>query len=240
MDGGEQPLTSHEQRELKKQEKLEQRQQQSSVAVAAGKKKRTTMYVIIAALVILAVLGLWKWSLSGITGAVTVDIGDHPTIGHGSVPFVIFGDLQCPFTRQFWQGAFPKILEKYGDKLEIAFWAMPTGKHNYDRASAMAAYCANDQSKFWEYAKLVFDRQGAATNDNLIDYAQELKLDVPTFRLCLASKKYEDKVQSDYEAGRGFNVVQTPTIVIGTQSLSGNLAFDEYEPYIEYAIGTTN
>lgn len=240
MDGGEQPLTSHEQRELKKQEKLAARQQQSSVAVAANKGRRTKMYVMIAALVLLAAFGLWKWSLSGITGGIVVDIGDHPTIGHGDVPLVIFGDFQCPFTRQFWQGAFPKILEKYGDKLKIAFWAMPTGKHNYDRASAMAAYCANDQGKFWEYAKLVFDRQGAATNDNLIDYAQESQLDVPAFRLCLASKKYEAKVQSDYEAGRSFNVVQTPTIVIGTQPLSGNLAFDDYKPYIEYAIGTTN
>jgi len=239
MDGGEPPLTTHEQRQLKKQQKLEQRQQQSSVAVAANKGRQTKTYAIGAVLVVLALFGLWKWSLSGITGGIVVDIGDHPTIGHGTVPFVIFGDLQCPFTRQFWQGPFPKILEKYGDKLNIAFFAMPTGKHNYDRASAMAAYCANDQGKFWEYAKTVFDRQGAATNDNLNDYARELQLDTATFHDCLASEKYKAKVEADFGAGRGFNVVQTPTVIVGTQPLSGTLSFEDYSRYIDSAIGTT-
>ena len=112
MDGGEQPLNTHEQREQKKQQKLAARQQQSSTATTANKSRRTKTYAIGAVLVILALFGLWKWSLAGITGGVVVDIGDHPVIGHGTVPFVIFGDLQCPFTRQFWQGPFPKILEK--------------------------------------------------------------------------------------------------------------------------------
>lgn len=247
MDGGEQPaeqpdasqpeLTKHELRELKKQEKLEQRQQQSSVAVEQGKKQRTRNYLISASVVVLLVAAFWWWSSnSNITGAVTVDPGDHPALGSGPVQFVVFGDFQCPFTKRFWQNAFPEIQDKYGDKLRIVFWPVPTAKHNYDRASAMAAYCANEQGKFWEYAKVVFDRQGAATDGNLMDYARELKLDADAFWQCYSSDKYEDKVQEDYVQGRKYGVVQTPTVVIGGQLLSGDLPFDDYKTFIEYAL----
>ena len=240
MDGGEQPaeqpLTTHEQRELKKQQKLEQRQQQSAVAVEQGKKQRTKSYLIGASVVVLLVAAFWLWSPGDITGAVTVDAGDHPTLGSGPVQFVIFGDFQCPFTKRFWQNAFPEVLEKYGDKLRIVFWPVPTAKHNYDRASAMAAYCANEQGKFWEYAKVVFDRQGAATDGNLMDYARELKLDTDAFWQCYSSNKYKDKVQEDYLQGRKYGVVQTPTVVINQQVLSGDLPFDDYKTFIEYAL----
>ncbi len=239
MDGGEQQEpTSHELRELKKQQKLEQRQHQSALAQDAGKKKRTKTYIISAFLIVLALVGLWFLSGRSATGGVIIDIGDHPTVGPAISPiqFVIFGDFQCPFTRRFWQGAFPEIVKNYGDKIKITFWPVPTAKHNYDRASAQAAYCANDQGKFWEYAKLLFDRQGAATDGNLADYARELKLDTDAFWQCYSSNKYKDKVQEDYLAGRKHGVVQTPTVAINEHVLSGDLSFEDYRTFIEFEL----
>jgi protein-disulfide isomerase len=241
MDGGEQPgitpeqpLSSHDLRELKRQQKLAQRAHQSSAAQAQQKKKQLRVYAVVVVLVFAAGFGLWKWSIGGITGMVAVEVGDHPTLGNGAVSFVIFGDYQCPFTRQFWQGAFPKILEKYGDKLKITFWPVPTGKHNYDRASAEAAYCANEQGKFWEYAKLLFDRQGQATDTDLNGYATELGMDNDAFVTCYESGKYQDKIQDDFAQGKQYGVVQTPTVVIGGHVLSGNLPFDDYRTFIEF------
>ncbi len=239
MDGGEQrELTSHELRELKRQQKLEQRQQQSSVAQEQNKKRRTYTYGISIALILVVGIVLWKWSAGGITAAVTVDIGNHPIIGPAIAPvqFVIFGDFQCPFTRRFWQNAFPEILEKYGDKIKIAYWPVPTAKHNYDRASAHAAYCAGEQDQYWEYAKMLFDRQGAATDGNLADYARELQLDVDAFWACYSSGKYKDQVQEDYVAGRKFGVVQTPTVAINEHILSGDLPFEDYRTFIEFEL----
>jgi protein-disulfide isomerase len=236
MDGGATP-TSHELRELKKQEKLAARQQQSAVAQDANKKKRTKQYAL-GALIIL-ILGFGLWWLGGLgTATAAVVIGDHPVVGAADAPvqFVIFGDFQCPFTRRFWQGAFPRVLEKYSDKIQVAYWPVPTAKHNYDRASAVAAYCANEQGKFWEYAKVIFDRQGAATDDNLRDYARELQLDTVTFNSCFASGKYDDIVQEDYLAGRKFGVVQTPTVAINEHWLSGELPFEEYARFIDYEL----
>lgn len=239
MDGGVQPLNSHEARELKRQQKLEQREQQSAVAQDANKKRRTGKYLLIAGFVVLALFGVYHLGLhGGLTGAVAIDIGTHPVLGAATAPItmVVFGDFQCPFTRKFWQGAFPKILDKYGDKLRVVYWPVPTAKHNYDRASAEAAYCADEQGKFWEYSDIIFDRQGAALDANLVDYARELKLDVDAFRACYDSDKYEEQVQEDYERGRKYGVVQTPTVAINEHVLSGDLAFEEYKVFLDYEL----
>lgn len=239
MDGGVQPLNSHEARELKRRQKLEQRQQQSAGAQDANKKRRTGRYALIAGTVVLVVLAAFFFGMrGGLTGAVAIDIGNHPVLGAATAPItmVVFGDFQCPFTRKFWQGAFPKMLDKYGDKLKVVYWPVPTAKHNYDRASAEAAYCADEQGKFWEYSNIVFERQGAALDANLVDYARELKLDVDAFRACYDSGKYEDQVQEDYVQGRKHGVVQTPTVAINEHVLSGELSFDEYRVFLDYEL----
>lgn len=241
MDGGEQPLSSHDAKELKRQQKLAERQQQSSQAQDVNKKRRTKTYVISASLVILALAGIWFFSGRGITGGVVVDIGNHPTVGPADavVKIIVFGDFQCPFTRRFWQGAFPQILETYKDKIQLAYWPVPTAKHNYDRASAEAAYCAAEQGKFWEYANILFERQGAATDSNLMDYARELQLDTDAFWQCYSSNKYEEQVEQDYAQGRKYGVVQTPTVNINEHVLSGDLPFEDYKTFIEYELQNT-
>lgn len=237
MDGGATP-TSHELRELKKQEKLAARQQQSAIAQDANKKRRTKQYVIGTCIILILGFGIWWLGGLGTAAAIVTNIGDHPVVGAADAPvqFVIFGDFQCPFTKRFWQGAFPRVLEKYSEKIKVVYWPVPTAKHNYDRASAVAAYCANEQGKFWEYAKVVFDRQGAATDDNLKDYARELQLDTVTFNSCFASGKYDSIVQEDYVSGRKFGVVQTPTVAINEHWLSGDLPFEEYARFIDYEL----
>ena len=231
------PLSSHDKRELKKQQKQTQSQQQSSVAIDTNKKRRTKVYIITAIIIIAAAFALWKIP-GGITATTAVEIGDHQTVGlaSSSVQFVVFGDFQCPFTRRFWDGAFPKVLEEYKDKIQVVYWPVPTSKHNYDRESAEAAYCAGDQGQFWEYANILFQRQGAALDADLRDYARELDLDVSEFSLCFASGKYKGKVASDYKEGRKLGVVQTPTVAVNEHWLSGNLPFEEYRTFIEYEL----
>ena len=238
-DGAEQPeLSKHDLKELKKQEKLGQRQEQSQSALSEGKKKRTKSYAITAVVVVLILGGLWFWSKGGVTGAVTIEPGDHPTVGSIDAPvsIIIFGDFQCPYTRKFWNNAFPELLENYQNDVRITYWPVPTAKHNYDRQSAEAAYCAGEQDKYWEYAQILFDRQGAAAPGNLNSYAKELGLDAEAFWECYSSGKYKDKVQEDYVQGRKFGVVQTPTLTINEHVLSGELPFSDYKTFIDYEL----
>jgi len=228
-------LSSHDQKELKRQHKEDDRERQRAAAEHLQRKLQRKNYLLygLGALLVLGVV----WFLAG--GAPFVlEIGDHPWFGpqDGKVEFVVFGDFQCPFTKKFFLGAYQQVAKEFGEKIKIAFLPMPTNRHANDRLSAQAAYCANDQGKFWEYAKVVFERQGRADSASLVSYAGELGLDAKKFGECVQSSKYADKVNADFKAGRKLGVTVTPTVFVNGNPLYGDLPFEEYKTLIEWAL----
>ena len=233
-------ISSHDQKELKRQEKEEEREKQRQAAAALQNKQARKGYlkwgIVAFAIVLLAytVPGLLK-------PAEPLTIGEYPWYGpaDSKIEFIIFGDFQCPFTKKFFLTTYQKIAEEYKDKIKISFRPMPTNRHANDRLSAQAAYCANDQGKFWEYSKIVFERQGRADTLSLISYANELKLDSKQFGECLQNGKYKDKVNADFKVGRKYGVSITPTVFVNNNPLYGDLASEEYKKLIDWTIEQT-
>ncbi|MBI4016611.1 MAG: DsbA family protein [Candidatus Aenigmarchaeota archaeon] len=232
-----QELSSHDEKELRQKQKEEEREKQRQAAAALNNKQAMKGYlkwgVLAAAIVLLVytVPGLFK-------PAEPLTIGNYPWFGpaDSKVEFIIFGDFQCPFTKKFFLNTYPKIAEEYKEKIKISFRPMPTNRHANDRLSAQAAYCANDQGKFWEYAQIVFERQGRADTMSLIGYANELELDGKTFGECMQTSKYSDKVNADFKQGRKYGVSITPTVFVNGNQLYGDLPFEEYKKLVDWTI----
>jgi len=109
------------------------------------------------------------------------------------------------------------------------------GQESIDAAEA--AYCANDQSKFWEYRDYLFGNQtGENTGDfsqaHLLDFAKKLNLDVTTFKECLTSGKYAQKVTdaNSYATQQGVN--STPSFLVNGKVYSA----DQVQQAIETAL----
>ncbi len=228
-------LSSHEEKEFRRQKAEADRERQRAAAFALQKGLSRKKYVTWGVLSLLVVFVLY--AVSGLFSAVHLEVGDHPVFGPSTakVEFVVFGDFQCPFTKKFFLGAYQKVVDEYKDRIKIAFRPMPTNRHTNDKLSAQAAYCANDQGKFWEYAKLVFERQGQADTLSLVKYATELGLDTQKFSNCLQGGTYKKKVNEDYKAGRRLGVAVTPTVYVNEYPLAGDLPFEEYKKLIEWA-----
>lgn len=96
-------------------------------------------------------------------------------------------------------------------------------------STAKAAYCANDQGKFWEYSDLLFANQngentGIFTNARLISFAQSLNLDVTAFRTCLTSDKYDSRLNENHAYATRNGIIATPMFLVnGTAADSGQL-----------------
>lgn len=230
-------LSSHDQKELRRQEKEGDREKQRAAAEALQKKMEWGGYlkwgaVALATLLLIYIVPSFRGPSE------PLGVGDHPVFGpaDSKIEFIIFGDFQCAFTKKFFLGAYQQVVKEYGDKIKIAFRPMPTNRHANDKISAQAAYCANDQGKFWEYAKIVFERQGQADTLSLVKYATELQLDIKTFSECLQSGKYKDKVTADFKAGRKYGITVTPTIFVNGNPLYGDLPFEEYKKLVDWTI----
>ena len=91
--------------------------------------------------------------------------------------------------------------------------------------SALAAYCAGDQNKFWEmhahlFANVLGEDAGSFTDKRLAAIAEKAGLNMDDFNSCYGSGKYEDRVQQDLKDAQAANITGTPGFLI-TYTVNG-------------------
>lgn len=157
---------------------------------------------------------------------VAVPTGDSPILGRLDAPVTIieFSDFQCPFCGQYFSQTLPDIEKNYIDsgKVKLVFKNMPLEDlHPNAKEAALAAECANEQGKFWDYHNKLFsdqnnwsDLSSSNATSTFKQYSSQIGLDT-RFNSCLDSGKYVDKVNKDIQDGNIFGVTGTPTFFIG-------------------------
>ncbi len=148
--------------------------------------------------------------------------GGSPVLGSPNAPITMieFGDYQCTNCHRYFENTEHMILKVYVEtgKVKIIFVDFPfIGPDSIP--AAQAAHCANDQGKYWQYHDEVYsnwngENTGWAIPDNLKKFASNIGLDQKIFDQCLDSKKYEQKVQANYDMGKQLGVSGTPTFFI--------------------------
>lgn len=165
--------------------------------------------------------------------------GDQ-VLGNPTAPvtFVEFGDFQCPFCGRFYSTTEKQLIDKYVKTGKVKFiWRdfAFLGQESFD--AAVAARCAGEHGKFWEYHNYLFEHQngeneGAFSVANLKNFAKNLGLDSGQFNSCLDSNKYLDAVQKETELGRQLGVDGTPSSFVNGVHITGALPFAQFEQVI--------
>lgn len=137
------------------------------------------------------------------------------------VTLVEFGDLQCPFCKQFAQTAFPQVVKDYVRTGKVKMQFQPLAFLGADSLKAgRAAAAAAEQNKFWEFADLFYNNQGTENSgyvtdkylDALFDAAGVDKVKAKAYMKTAASKHLTNDATSQ---GETYGVIQTPTFVAG-------------------------
>jgi protein-disulfide isomerase len=138
---------------------------------------------------------------------------------------LIYGDYECPYTRM----ALISVAEvrgELGEDFVYAFRNFPlTEIHPHAMHAALAAEAAELQGKFWEMHDLLFARQRALEDDDLVAYAREIGLDEATFRTDFADQKGMPRIDADVASGVRNGVEGTPSLFV-----NGKPHDDSYEP----------
>jgi protein-disulfide isomerase len=178
------------------------------------------------------------------TGIKTVDLmDDDPVKGLDDAPIVIieFSDFQCPFCGRFYSQTLPQIKKEFIDtgKAQFVYRDFPISSiHSQAKPAALAAECANEQGKFWEYHNKIFENQSNLSEENLKKWAKEIGLNMTTFKSCFDSKKYDSEVNKDFSDGQNAGVSGTPTFFIGKrneepQKIVGAQGFNVFKQAID-------
>jgi protein-disulfide isomerase len=134
------------------------------------------------------------------------------TAGH---LIIEYGDHECPYSRQAFH-AVEQVEQRLGGNVRFAFRHFPlTGIHPHALAAAAAAEAAAVQGRFWDMHELLFHRQKALEDADLLRYAARLGLDVAAFDRDRASSAVAARIRRDADSGLATGqVLGTPTLFI--------------------------
>ncbi len=169
-----------------------------------------------------------------------IDPGDHIKGNpEASITIVEFSDFECPYCVRFSQ-TMNQIIREYPSDVRWAYRHFPLSSHLEARPAAEASECAAEQNKFWEFHDGLFENQEGLGNILYFELAKNLELDVEQFQYCFSSRKYKDKVESDYQAGIQNGVKGTPGNFINGTPLGGALPYERLKKMVDLLLKSNN
>jgi len=196
-------------------------------------------------LLLIALLVVIAFPTTAAAQAKFIGIDDDPQLGKSDakVTIIEFGDYQCPLCRAFWRETLPRIKKEYVDtgRVRIVFRDFPIQDvHPEALVTAMAAECAEDQGKFWEFHDKAFREQDRRGRDvvrysvrDVKRWAAEIGLEAAAFNECLDSERHKAEVQKDYKDGADIGMNGTPVFFINGRALVGAHPFPTFQKIIE-------
>jgi protein-disulfide isomerase len=156
------------------------------------------------------------------------------------ITIVEFSDYQCPFCARA-QPTLREVLAKYPGKVRLSFRDLPIREiHPQAEPAAIAARCAGDQGKYWEFHDLIYQNQSAAklANAGLLEHARTLQLDMKAFETCQASGKFKTAIERDIDEAGNLGASGTPAFFVNGIFLNGAVPFSEFQKVIDRELAT--
>ena len=148
------------------------------------------------------------------------------------VTMVEFSDFQCGFCKRV-EPTVDRLLDEYGDKLRLVFRDYPLSNHKRARPAAIAARCAGDQGKYWDYHADLMKVSGSLSDDDLKKRAERLGLDMDDFAGCLETGPHADAVDASVKDAVAIGVSSTPTFFINGRPLIGAKPYEAFKEVID-------
>lgn len=165
------------------------------------------------------------------------------TVGDPDAPVHVieYGDFQCPGCAGWAQQVKPELIANHVATGEVFFeYRDLTGLGSESRSATIAAACALEQDKFWEfhdmlYYNLVGRDEGGFANQRLIRMAEMLDMDVDRFEDCLDSDRFDADIADMQNSAANDGVRATPTLIVNGVPLVGP-SYAQLRQQIEIAL----
>jgi protein-disulfide isomerase len=117
--------------------------------------------------------------------------------------------------------------------LKLVYRDFPGPNHQQAVAAAVAAQCAAEQHRFWDYHDALFSRPPSESAWNFPGLAETLGLSLSPFNACLQDTRYREEVLKDLQDGLNLGVTSTPTFFINGRPLIGAKPLADFQAIID-------
>ncbi len=144
-----------------------------------------------------------------------VDVADSPARGPADAPvtIVVWSDFECPHCKR----ALPiveRVFAKHSPRVRLVHKFYPLRQHSRAEPAARAAIAAQNQGRYWEMERLLFDHQDELGDADLAHYADELQLDRARFDADLTAERTGKILARDHQDAERAGLSGTPFILI--------------------------
>jgi protein-disulfide isomerase len=148
------------------------------------------------------------------------------------VVLVMYGDYQDPRSADAYKlikGIKQELSTSFGeDYLCFVFRHFPqTQIHSHAQRAAEAAEAAAAQGQFWLMHDTLFAHQQKLENGYLVEYANDLGLDIPQFLKDLSKHVHIDRISKNTEGGIRSGVTTAPALFINNIRYTGRWKMTE-------------
>lgn len=168
------------------------------------------------------------------------------------IKIVEYSDPSCPYCKVF-HNTMRRIMSEYGKSGNVAWvyrsfpidkpGTLPNGGILHPNAGreSQALECAGalgGNDKFWAYTNRLYEITPSVTSktpngldqNELYNIAKYVGLDSSSFKTCLDSGRFKDKVEASYLDGINIGIQGTPSSIMITPS-GKNIAIEGAQPY---------
>lgn len=165
----------------------------------------------------------------------TLMADDDPFLGPEDAPVVIveFSAYACPYCGRHFEQTLQPLLDNYGEHIRYVYRDFPSINPNVSFPAALAANCAEEQNRFWEYHEILFENQQSLGEGLFNQAALDVGLDMNEYEECYESQRYYDEVNADFYDGVAVGVNGTPSFLINGQFYSGAQPYEFFERIVQ-------
>ncbi len=160
-----------------------------------------------------------------------IDITGAAVRGDPKAPITIveFSDFECPHCRLA-EPMLKKILEEF-PTVKLVFMNYPLPMHQNAPNAAAAVLAAGKQGKFWAYHDKLFEHQEKLGPADLIQYAQELHLEIGRFQAEMEGQRV--RVAKERAMGEKLEIDGTPAFFINGRRFSDSPTVEAMRGWLE-------
>jgi protein-disulfide isomerase len=132
-----------------------------------------------------------------------------------NVVILEYADFECPACKKFVRDTYPAMIAEFVEtgRASLAFKHFPLPNHPMARPAALAAQCAGQQGRFWEFYDAIFGL-AQPLSPAVLDYVtRDLALDQNKLSSCAAESVRV--VDNHLEEAKTFKLRGTPAFIVG-------------------------
>lgn len=153
-----------------------------------------------------------------------------------SIILLEYGDYEC----ESCVSAYPltmHLIQSFGNRMKLIFRHYPLNQvHPHAEMAAEAAEAAGAQGRFWEMHDLLFRNSSHLKMTSLLDYAEQLELDMTRFKAEMQARIYLQRIQEHRQSGEVLELRSTPAFFLNERFVDVSFGLDHLEDAVNMAV----